>query len=131
MSLPLTVDHAAFDAPGGDNTSMLKSPALPVAAQPGTNLKTMSMPETSAPNESEAAPPRRGKRAAKNVTQRPGCLPEGFDLDSQLTVKQFAIWQQIHFNTAYAAIASMKGVFVRSREWVRINPRTFIDANQK
>ena len=35
-SYRLAVEHAAFDAPGGDNTSMPKSPALPVAAQPGT-----------------------------------------------------------------------------------------------
>ena len=34
-----TVEHAVFDAPGGEQPSMPKSPALPVAAQPGTNLK--------------------------------------------------------------------------------------------
>ena len=39
------VEHSVFDVPGGDTTtSMLKSPALPVAAQPGTTLEeTMTM----------------------------------------------------------------------------------------
>ena len=34
-----TVEHAVFDAPGGEQPSITKSPALPVAAQPGINLK--------------------------------------------------------------------------------------------
>ena len=34
------VEHSVFDVPGGDTTtSMLKSPALPVAAQPGSTLE--------------------------------------------------------------------------------------------
>ena len=30
-----------------------------------------------------------------------------------------------------AALASIKGVFTQSREWIRINPRSFVEANQK
>ena len=71
------------------------------------------------------------RKRPKEVLQNWGCLPQGFDLDSQLTVKQFAVWQQISDATAYAALPSIKGVFTQSREWVRINPRTFIEANQK
>ena len=34
------VEHSVFDVPGGDTTtSMLKSPALPVAAQPGSTFE--------------------------------------------------------------------------------------------
>ena len=34
------VEHSVFDVPGGETTtSMLKSPALPVAAQPGSTLE--------------------------------------------------------------------------------------------
>ena len=36
------VEHTVFDVPGGDTTtSMPKSPALPVAAQPGTTLEIL------------------------------------------------------------------------------------------
>jgi hypothetical protein len=36
------VEHTVFDVPGGDaTTSMPKSPALPVAAQPGLTLETL------------------------------------------------------------------------------------------
>ena len=73
----------------------------------------------------------RNRKRPNEVLQKWGCLPQGFDLDSQLTVQQFAIWQQISVATAYAALASIKGVFTQSREWIRINPRSFVEANQK
>ena len=71
-------------------------------------------------------------RKAQPMPQRPGCLPEGYDLDSMLTITQFAVWQQVGVQTARAALAgSMKGVLKRSREWWRIHPRTFLDMNHK
>ena len=71
-------------------------------------------------------------RKAQPVPQRPGCLPEGYDMDSMLTITQFAVWQQVGVQTARAALAgSMKGVLKRSREWCRVHPRTFLEMNHK
>jgi hypothetical protein len=67
----------------------------------------------------------------KPIRQLPGCLPKGFDLDSLLTVEQFAVWQQVAESTARAALASMNGVVRRSREWVRIHPRTYLELSLK
>lgn len=67
----------------------------------------------------------------KKIPQIPGALPRGYNLDSLLTVEQFAIWQQVAESTARGALASMKGVVRRSREWVRIHPRTFLELTLK
>jgi hypothetical protein len=67
----------------------------------------------------------------KSTPQLPGTLPKGYDLDSLLTVAQFAVWQQVAESTARSALASCKGVIRRSREWVRIHPRTFLEGSVK
>lgn len=59
--------------------------------------------------------------------QIPGCLPKGYDLDSLLTVEQFAVWRQVKESTARAALAVTSGVIKRSREDVRIHPRTYLE----
>ena len=86
-----------------------------------------------APDAAPAAlkPMRTRISVAQSVPQRPGCLPDGYDLDSMLTVGQFAVWQQVGYDTALAAHHSMKGVFKRSREWRRVHPRTFLEVNTK
>jgi hypothetical protein len=61
------------------------------------------------------------------VKQLPGCLPRGFGLDSLLTVEQFAAWRQVAESTVRAALPITKGVIKRSREDVRIHPRTYLE----
>jgi hypothetical protein len=63
--------------------------------------------------------------------QLPGCLPEGYSLDSLLSVEQFAIWQQVAETTARRHLFTMPGVVRRSRGWVRIHPRTFLEFSLK
>jgi hypothetical protein len=63
--------------------------------------------------------------------QIPGCLPQGYDQDSLLTVEQFALWRQLAVSTVRAMIPTMKGVLRRTREDVRIHVRTYLAANVK
>jgi hypothetical protein len=58
--------------------------------------------------------------------QIPGCLPEGYDLDSMLTPEQFCIWQQVGRAWFSRRSCTLPGVIRRSREFVRIHPRTFL-----
>jgi len=60
--------------------------------------------------------------------QKPGCLPEGYTMDSMLTPEQFAIWQQITPVIARDRIPSMPGAVIESRKCVRIHPRTYLAA---
>ena len=63
---------------------------------------------------------------SQKLYQIRGALPRGYDLDSLLTVEQFAAWQQVSAETARSALAGMKGVIRRSQKWVRIHPRSFL-----
>ena len=63
--------------------------------------------------------------------QIPGCLPEGYDLDSLLTLEQFAIWRQVSVSTVRNELPLTKGVIKWSREDVRIHPRTHLEAHVK
>jgi hypothetical protein len=66
------------------------------------------------------------------AAQLPGCLPCGFDLDSMLTVEQFAVWQGRSVSSARKSVAArMPGVVRESRECVRIHPRTYLEARLK
>jgi len=65
------------------------------------------------------------------IPQIPGCLPKGYDLDSLLTPEQFAAWQQLAESTVRGMIPSMAGVIKRTRENIRIHPRTFLETNLK
>ena len=67
----------------------------------------------------------------KPPTQIPGCLPAGYDLDSLLTVEQFAAWRQVAVSTARAGLAITRGVIKRTREDIRIHPRTFLEMTMK
>jgi len=52
-------------------------------------------------------------------------------LDALLTVEQFAAWQQAPEATVRKRLASMPGVIRESREFVRIHPRTYLEARLK
>lgn len=54
-----------------------------------------------------------------------------FNLDDLLTVDQFAQWQQKPIKEVRKRLASMPGVVRESREWVRIHPRTYLEARLK
>ena len=62
--------------------------------------------------------------------QQPGCLPQGYDLDSILTPEQFCIWWQVGKDWFSTNLPSMKGVISHSRKTVRIHPRSFLEANK-
>ena len=49
------------------------------------------------------------------IPQIPGCLPQGYDLDSLLTPEQFAVWRQLAESTVRAMLPTMKGVIMS--EW--------------
>jgi hypothetical protein len=68
---------------------------------------------------------------ANPVPQIPGCLPNGYTLDSLLTIPQFAIWQQISEVTVRRMLANLPGVIKRSRENIRIHPRTYLEMSVK
>lgn len=67
----------------------------------------------------------------KPPAQYPGQLPKGASLDSLLTVGQFAVWQQRAESTVRAELPVTPGVIARSRENVRIHPRTFLAVSLK
>ena len=58
--------------------------------------------------------------------QLPGCLPEGYTLDSMLTPQQFCVWQGITTRWWSARRKTLPGVHVQSRQHIRIHPRTYI-----
>jgi hypothetical protein len=58
-------------------------------------------------------------------------LPNGFNLDSLLTVSQFAVWRNVAESTVRAALPVTKGVIKRSREDVRIHPRSYLEKSVK
>lgn len=69
--------------------------------------------------------------AVSAPAQVPGCLPAGYDMDSLLTVEQFARWRQVSPYTARTALPYTKGVIRRSREDVRIHPRSYVELSVK
>jgi hypothetical protein len=65
------------------------------------------------------------------VAQLPGCLPRGYDLDSLLTVEQFALWRQKSVETIRDELPTTKGVIRRTRLDCRIHPRTYLELTLK
>jgi hypothetical protein len=49
-----------------------------------------------------------------------------FDLDSLMTVEEFAQWQRMAPKTVRRHLHKIPGVIRESREWVRIHPRTYL-----
>lgn len=67
----------------------------------------------------------------KTIPQVPGTLPRGFNLDSLLTVEQFALWRQKSVETVRDELPTTKGVMTRTRQDCRIHPRTFLELTLK
>jgi len=65
------------------------------------------------------------------IAQIAGCLPQGFDLDSLLTVEQAAIWKQVKLSTFRKHLKNMPGVIKEHRKCVRIHPRTNLEKRLK
>ena len=63
--------------------------------------------------------------------QIPGCLPKGYNLDSLLTVEQFAIWRQKSLQRVRHQIPITKGVVGYTQQDRRIHPRTFLELTIK
>lgn len=62
-----------------------------------------------------------------SVKQIPGCLPQGFDLDSLLTVEQFAVWRQKDARSVRDEMPRTPGRVKTSRKDIRIHPRTYLE----
>lgn len=61
-----------------------------------------------------------------NIPQIPGCLPQGYDENSLLTVPQFAIWKQISMKTARKRLPITPGLVKHSRRDQRIRVKTHL-----
>ena len=68
---------------------------------------------------------------ASQAQALPAAVFAPVNLDAQLTVEQFAAWQQVSERNVRRRLASMPGVIRESRELVRIHPRTYLDARLK
>jgi hypothetical protein len=63
--------------------------------------------------------------------QTAGNLPDGFGLDSLLTVEQFAVWQQCTICWVREHMSAFPGFIVETREHVRFHPRTYLEKKLK
>jgi hypothetical protein len=79
-----------------------------------------------------------GKQAKRMITetanavkQLPGCLPEGYSLDSLLTVEQFAMWRRLSVLVARRKLPITPGVIRYSKRDIQIHPRTYLDKKLK
>jgi hypothetical protein len=63
--------------------------------------------------------------------QTAGNLPDGYGLDSLLTIEQFAAWQSCKLAWVRKRIRSLPGVICESREHIRIHPRTYLEKKLK
>jgi len=115
---------------GANNIRLTVSESAPVAFAAPIADRTPEAHETSNPIPTRDG---KGEGVPKDAVsgQLPGCLPLGYTLDSLLTVEQFAIWRQVAVSTARAALPITKGVIQRSREDVRIHPRSYLENSMK
>lgn len=67
----------------------------------------------------------------RKISQIPGTLPKGYDLDSLLTVEQFAVWRQKEVHGVRDELPITKGVINTNRKDVRIHPRSYLDKSVK
>jgi hypothetical protein len=111
---------------GADNKRLPCIEAAPVAFNAPIARHASEVHETSNPT-------RDGDGVPKSVSrgQLPGCLPDGYNLDSLLTVSQFAIWRQKSEEAVRAELPSTKGVINRNRKDHRIHPRTYLELSVK
>jgi hypothetical protein len=65
------------------------------------------------------------------AAQAPAALFAPENLEVQLTVAQFAAWQQVTERSVRRRLATMPGVIRESRELVRIHPRTYLESRLK
>ena len=59
-----------------------------------------------------------------------GCLPEGFNLDSMLTPKQFCRWVQKSADWFAAHRRALPGVIAHTRQAVLVHPRTYLEKSR-
>lgn len=103
------VDHGCQEAVRSNSETALKSPAdADKAADSTCHEHAAQKPE-----------------AQCEIKQLPGCLPEGYTLDSMLTPEQFCTWQQVK-PTWLARRPRLFGRLKESREMQRIHPRTYL-----
>lgn len=62
--------------------------------------------------------------ATNKVPQRPGCLPEGYNEHSQLTVPQYAVWKQLSVKTVRKKLLLIPGLVNNSKRDQRIHVGT-------
>lgn len=64
---------------------------------------------------------------ASRCGQLPGCLPDGYTLDSLLTTEQFRIWLQVSVDWFKSRRKRIVGKIQFSQKMVRIHPRSFLE----
>jgi hypothetical protein len=55
-----------------------------------------------------------------------GALPEGYDLDSLLTLPEFAAWLGVSEDWVFKRRLTLPGAIIESRKIVRFHPRTHL-----
>ena len=61
-----------------------------------------------------------------NVPQLPGCLPDGYNENSLLTMEQYAIWKQLSVRTVRKRIPRIAGFVQGSRRDQRVHVKTHL-----
>ena len=60
------------------------------------------------------------------VPQIPGCLPQGYDENSMLTIEQYATWKQMSVRTIRKRLPIIPGFVQHSRRDQRIHVKTHL-----
>lgn len=66
-----------------------------------------------------------------NVPQKVGCLPDGYDENSLLTLPQFAKWKQISLKTVRKRLPFTPGLIRHSRKDQRVHVGTHLKKTLK
>ena len=111
---------------GANNQRLPVSEAAPAAFAVPIAQHTSEAHETSNPTRDGDGVPTSVLRG-----QLPGCLPPGYDLDSLLTVQQFAIWRQKSLERVRNELPITKGVVGNTQKDRRIHPRTYLERSMK
>ena len=70
---------------------------------------------------------RETQKAIATIPQKPGCLPEGYDENSYLTLAQFAKWKQQSLGTVRRRATIIPGLVRHSRQDIRVHVKTHLN----
>jgi hypothetical protein len=64
---------------------------------------------------------------SEKIPQTPGCLPDGYDEDSLLTLEQFALWKQLKPKTVLKRLPLFPRLIRHSKRDIRFHVKTHLD----